>query len=103
MNFDTFWYMLSLDLKTRSIFKTLTQSKAFEARMTDVYTVTVTSEHTRKPRDVCIGEFLKMWNIGKNDSRRMRSHSTNQRYSKFRNSSCVSALIDHVVEDQGME
>ena len=102
MNFDEFWHMLSVDLKTRRQFKTRSQSKAFEARMTAAGTVTVTPESTEIPRHVGVGEFRKIWDLGKNDPRSRRSVSVNGRYLEFRNPVYVCALIDHVVEDQDM-
>ena len=102
MNFDEFWHMLSVELKTCSQFKTLSQSKTFEARMKAAGIVTITPKSTGISRHVGIGEFQTIWDLGKNDSRRWRSVSVNGRYSEFRNPVYVWALIDHIVGDQDM-
>lgn len=100
MNFAAFWSALRSKLITHYKFKTMRQSRPFEARMSD-NSVHITPE-SRNKRNVYMKEFQGIWNIAKNDARDQRCINKGGRYTQFFNPSYVTALIDFIVEDQEM-
>ena len=104
MDFEEFWRRLSVELMSPRTFKTLVQSKAFEAEISDRYMlVTVTPESSDIPRDVDVDDFRQMWDMMKDDIRSERYVNRKRRYYDYRSVSYICALIDHVVADQDME
>ena len=103
MDFQEFWRKLSVELKHSKRFKTLKQSKPFDARCVDTSSIEVIPDSTGESRRIQIEQFQGMWYIMKNEPRSKRYVNTNQRYYSFWNSSYISALIDDVVANQDMK
>ena len=103
MDFQEFWRKLSVELKHSKRFKTLRRNNVFDASCADASSVEVIPDSTRESRRILIEQFQGMWYIMKNEPRSKRYVNSNQRYYSFWNSSYISALIDHIVADQGMK
>ncbi len=102
MKFQQFWQKLSTEIRYGRKFTTLTRKIEFEASMNDSTTVAVMPS-TEIVREIPMEQFQGMWDIMKDDIRTERYVNTNKRYYSYWSSSYISALIDHVVQDQDMQ
>ena len=103
MRFEQFWEKLYVELGHNKRFRALKRSTSFEVYFADADMVIVTPDSTKIDRKVSRREFEGMWNIMKNDIRSQRHINTNKRYYSFWSSSYINALIDRIVQDQGMQ
>ena len=117
MDFGKFWKKLQLELKQEIQFKTLKQNKKFKARFGhnkkgDLF-VRVRLEHGKPRGQIPFNEFEGIWDTAKvspPETRFVNKGGCLKAYTKQDGEigktvhvSYITALIDYIVKDQGME